>query len=67
MLLFVAGVQKRDVRCILTEDDSTVSDDACELLTKPATTQECNNQVCEPKYSYFLLTYLNLKGTARFQ
>lgn len=65
MLLFVAGVQKRDVRCILTEDDSTVSDDACELLTKPATTQECNSQACEPKYSYLLI--LNLKGTARFQ
>ena len=65
MRLFVAGVQKRDVRCILTEDDSTVSDDACELLTKPAATQECNNQACEPKYSYLLI--LNLKGTARFQ
>ena len=65
MLLFVAGVQKRDVRCILTEDDSTVSDDACELLTKPAATQECNNQACEPKYSYLLI--LNLKGTARSQ
>lgn len=65
MLLFVAGVPKRDVRCILTEDDSTVSDDACELLTKPAATQECNNQACEPKYSYLLI--LNLKGTARFQ
>ena len=65
MLLFVAGVQKRDVRCILTEDGSTVSDDACELLTKQATTQECNNQACEPKYSYLLI--LNLKGTARFQ
>ena len=56
MLLFVAGVQKRDVRCILTEDGSTVSDDACELLTKPAATQECNNQACEPKYSYLFLT-----------
>ena len=65
MLIFVAGVQKRDVRCILTEDDSTVSDDVCELLTKPATTQECSNQACEPKYSYLLI--LNLKGTARFQ
>lgn len=65
MLLFVAGVQKRDVRCILTEDGSTVSNDACELLTKPAATQECNNQACEPKYSYLLI--LNLKGTARFQ
>jgi len=65
MLLFVAGVQKRDVCCILTEDGSTVSDDACELLTKPATTQECNNQACEPKYSFLLI--LNLKGTARFQ
>lgn len=65
MLLFVAGVQKRDVRCILTEDGSTVSDDAFELLTKPAATQECNNQACEPKYSYLLI--LNIKGTARFQ
>ena len=55
MLLFVAGVQKRDVRCILTEDDSTISDDACELLTKPAATQECNNQACEPKYFYLLI------------
>ena len=65
MLLFVAGVQKRDVHCILTEDGSTASDDACELLTKPATTQECNNQACEPKYSYLLIR--NLKAKSRFQ
>ena len=65
MLFYVAGVQKRAVRCILTEDGSTVSDDACELLSKPATTQECNHEACEPKYSYLLI--FNLTGTARFQ
>ena len=49
--LFVAsGVQERDVRCILTSDNSVVSDKACDLFTKPPSSQECNMQACAPEY-----------------
>lgn len=49
--LFVAsGVQERDVRCILTSDNSVVSDEACDLFTKPPSSQECNMQACAPEY-----------------
>lgn len=46
----ISGVQERDVRCVLTSDNSVVSDGACDLLTKPPSSQECNMHACEPKY-----------------
>ena len=50
MFLFTfVGFQTRDVRCFLTKDNSTVSDDACDFLNKPPSSQECNTQACDPK------------------
>lgn len=54
--LFVfTGVQERDVRCVETKDNTVVSDGACDLLTKPPSSRECNTQSCEPEYVQYLL------------
>lgn len=47
---FFSGVQERDIRCVLTNDNSIVSDEACNLLAKPPSSQECNMEACAPMY-----------------
>lgn len=49
------GVQKRDVRCVVTKDNTIVSDEACDPLTKPHSSKKCNTQPCEPEYVRYLL------------
>ncbi len=54
--LFVfTGVQERDVRCVETKDNTVVSDGACDVLSKPPTSRQCNTQPCEPEYVQCLL------------
>lgn len=49
-VFFFSGVQERDIRCVLTNDNSIVSDEACNLLAKPPSSQECNMEACAPMY-----------------
>lgn len=50
VFFFFSGVQERDIRCVLTNDNSIVSDEACDLLAKPPSSRECNMEACAPMY-----------------
>ncbi|XP_020601543.1 neurogenic locus notch homolog protein 1-like isoform X6 [Orbicella faveolata] len=51
------GVQERDVRCVLTSDRTVVSDEACDLLTKPPSSRECHMQVCAPISRWYVTNW----------
>ncbi|KAL9963366.1 hypothetical protein ACROYT_G026876 [Oculina patagonica] len=44
------GFQRREVRCVLMEDGSAASDEACDQSQWPNDEHECNQQPCPPEW-----------------
>ncbi|XP_065345733.1 papilin-like [Cloeon dipterum] len=59
------GSQNRTLGCAKKSDNSTVSQRLCNPVKRPATTQGCNEETCDPKW--FISPWSNCKGGNQFR